>query len=802
MQIKEVDVEKTEIFSIGRQYSHNVLVIHFVNLPNLKNKYIYYKIDDIEEEIPLVSDLFIVSRPLTMHSGKVKAQIIVRDEANETIDLTKNFTMIIKASNYSGIGEDENYPDDLNVKNYFVKIDEKVNSFEELANLVQTKLDNGEFIGAQGPKGDPGDVTEEYRNLAMQIAQNASDAQTSAINAQTSASNAQRILDDTKEFANQTKSEMNQIKNDTELLKNEVNTSAVNAKASENKAKEYADKLQISTDDISQLKEDLDNLKKITSTNSIYEIAVGGFDSTTLKFNDDSNYIHSKHPFPISNNNFTIMENEETIKDLRFSVFYDKKLKIVDYAERSIPPEKVEAYPYINIVLQSTYQNKQIEVICDDTRGRIDKKIDSVNDRLKEDTDYSLVTGGFDKTTGEFNKDTNYLYSNDFIPIKNNVLSVTDLPLQTLTQIRFIVYYDSLKRYKTYSEFKIDQEKVNQYSYAKVVLYKDNIDEGLCISGDSDVEGDVQKRISDAVKDISVLNTASDICNYRYIMTSFGDSGKKGLFILGSNDLKHFNLLNGYNPFIPKENVGLRDPSIAFIDGWYYIVYTIAVGVYVTNQIGLVRTKNFVEWDELPNLTIVSDQYDFSKGYCWAPCFFRNEDEWYIISGCCTDSNTQEFLHRIMRFDVGTKTIGKAFTTNIPFIDGHIYKENGTYYCLTSQGKLYKSQSLLSTEYVLVPDKGLNFRSYEGQYAIRKDDGTYRVFGQKVLNESVGNTDSLIYYQDGGTSLESNFGERKLISYDSDTLKYVSKRWQNKNGIFWHPTIYDRYCFRDNNNNY
>lgn len=248
MQIKEVDLEKTEIFSIGRQYSNNVLVIHFANLPNLKNKYIYYKIDDVEEEIPLVSDLFIVSRPLTMHSGKVKAQIIVRDESNETIDLTKNFTMIIEASNYSGIGEDENYPDDPNIKNYFVKIDEKVNSFEELANLVQTKLDNGEFIGAKGPKGekgDPGDVTEEYRNLASQIAQNASDAQ--------------NILDDTKEFANLTKTELNQIKADTNTLKDEANTSAVNAKASEDKAKEYADNLQASTDDISQLKEDLAN---------------------------------------------------------------------------------------------------------------------------------------------------------------------------------------------------------------------------------------------------------------------------------------------------------------------------------------------------------------------------------------------------------------------------------------------------------------------------------------------------------------------------------------------------------------
>ena len=295
MQIKEVDVEKVELFSIGQQYSHNTLVIHFVNLPNLKNKYIYYKIDDIEEEIPLVSDLFIVSRPLTLHSGEVKAQIIVRDEANETIGLTKNFTMIITPSNYSGIGEDESYPDDPNIKNYFVKIDEKVNSFEELANLVQTKLDNGDFVGAQGPKGDkgdkgetgtqgpqgiqgpkgdtgevgpkgekgekgdPGDVTEEYRNLASQIAQNASDAKDSATNAQTSATNAQKALDDTKEFANQTKTELNQIKTDTSLLKDEANTSAVNAKASETKAKEYANDLQNSTETISQLKEDLGN---------------------------------------------------------------------------------------------------------------------------------------------------------------------------------------------------------------------------------------------------------------------------------------------------------------------------------------------------------------------------------------------------------------------------------------------------------------------------------------------------------------------------------------------------------------
>ena len=272
MQIKEINVSRSVCFNIGQQYSNEVLVIHFKGLPDLPNKYIYVKKDNYEKEVPLVGDLYVVSRPLTTYSGEVKAQIIARDPGSAPIALTPNFKMMITPSNYSGIGEDESYPDDPNIKNYFVKIDEKLNSFEELANLVQTKLDNGEFVGAQGPKGEkgdpgekgePGDVTEEYRNLASQIAQNASDAQTSATNAQTSATNAQKALDDTKDFVNQAETELNQIKTDTNALKDEANASAVNAKSSETKAKEYANNLQASTDDISQLKEDLGQIDKI-----------------------------------------------------------------------------------------------------------------------------------------------------------------------------------------------------------------------------------------------------------------------------------------------------------------------------------------------------------------------------------------------------------------------------------------------------------------------------------------------------------------------------------------------------------
>lgn len=304
MQIKEINVSRPVCFNIGQQYSNEVLVIHFKGLPDLPNKYIYVKKDNYEKEVPLVGDLYVVSRPLTTYSGEVKAQIIARDPGSAPIALTPNFKMMITPSNYSGIGEDENYPNDPNIKNYFVKIDGKIQSMDELIELVQSKLDNGEFVGAQGPKGekgepgekgDPGSVTKEFKDLASQIAQNASDAQTSATNAQTSASNAQKILDDTKTFANQTKSEMNQIKTDTELLKDEANASAVNAKASEDKAKEYADNLKASTDEISQLKEDLvantkEDAKTKRSLSALWDLNNG----ISYRFETDSEKAYKK----------------------------------------------------------------------------------------------------------------------------------------------------------------------------------------------------------------------------------------------------------------------------------------------------------------------------------------------------------------------------------------------------------------------------------------------------------------------------------------------------------------------------
>lgn len=95
MQIKEINVSRPVCFNIGQQYSNEVLVIRFKGLPDLPNKYIYVKKDNYEKEVPLVGDLYVVSRPLTTYSGEVKAQIIARDPGSAPIALTPNFKMMI-----------------------------------------------------------------------------------------------------------------------------------------------------------------------------------------------------------------------------------------------------------------------------------------------------------------------------------------------------------------------------------------------------------------------------------------------------------------------------------------------------------------------------------------------------------------------------------------------------------------------------------------------------------------------------------------------------------------------------------
>ena len=300
---------------------------------------------------------------------------------------------------------------------------------------------------------------------------------------------------------------------------------------------------------------------------------------------------------------------------------------------------------------------------------------------------------------------------------------------------------------------------------------------------------------------------SSAIQNYRYLAFSFIES-QKGMKILGSNDLSRFNLLtNALTEFVPAANAGVRDPAIIQIDGWYYIAYTPALGTVIENQIGLCKTRDFDTYEELPNPILVGqDGEDFTNGYCWAPDWFREGDNIYLVVGCATSAAQQDFYHYVFDFDVITNSVGQGYKLNIPFIDGHIYKQNGSYYLLRSGFQLWKSSSLKSKDWVNITSYGKPH--YEGQFVIRKDDGTLRIFAQAVPNASAGVDNQHLWYCDGGDALESDFGDMvensglKRVTFDKSTEDYAHELSQKTDREFWHWTIFDRNNYLDNNNHY
>ena len=109
---------------------------------------------------------------------------------------------------------------------------------------------------------------------------------------------------------------------------------------------------------------------------------------------------------------------------------------------------------------------------------------------------------------------------------------------------------------------------------------------------------------------------------------------------------------------------------------------------------------------------------------------------------------------------------------------------------------------MLSDSWERITNNSLTRAHYEGQFAIRLDNGNLRVFGQNVLNKADNVLNAHILYQDGVASFESEFSPRKEVSYDKDTMSYASKTWGTNVGYFWHITIFDKNCYLDNNNNY
>ena len=182
---------------------------------------------------------------------------------------------------------------------------------------------------------------------------------------------------------------------------------------------------------------------------------------------------------------------------------------------------------------------------------------------------------------------------------------------------------------------------------------------------------------------LTILNDLK--INYNYIMVTFDYDAMK-LNILGSKDGIAFNVLyeNCYTPKLG--NKTLRDPSIIYHNGYFYITYTV-IDWGEGNVIGMAKSKDLENWEELPQLLTNTT---FTK--VWAPAWFEDEGKLYIIVNGSTDGTN--FKSYIFEYLEDSHTLNNMNLISIKgrdnVIDTHIYKY-GQKYIITTKDETKKT---------------------------------------------------------------------------------------------------------------
>ena len=292
---------------------------------------------------------------------------------------------------------------------------------------------------------------------------------------------------------------------------------------------------------------------------------------------------------------------------------------------------------------------------------------------------------------------------------------------------------------------------------------------------------------------------------YRYLVPTFlgNNNATNSLILLGTNDLHTFDLLAKKGTYIIDSNISnaefMRDPAIIQIKDYYYITYSISMS---GNKIGMCRTKDFVTYETLTDLTITnSDNYTYVGA--WAPAWFRENDNVYIIVSGRKIANQGYFDTLLLEYNYTTHTlgVGTVLLDNLNgIIDGHLYKYNGNYYIVTNSCGRYKATTLTG-EYTKITGKG-GLPYTEGEFVIKLDNGKYRIFAQGVLGG--GKETQEMYYTDVDDIEDTlSIDNVTICNYTSSAETYaVNNLPAGTVAHYWHWTIFDFNNRNDNNNNF
>lgn len=231
-------------------------------------------------------------------------------------------------------------------------------------------------------------------------------------------------------------------------------------------------------------------------------------------------------------------------------------------------------------------------------------------------------------------------------------------------------------------------------------------------------------------------------------------TGKDSLRILYSNDGINWKKLNVSYP-----RVNLRDPSIAKINGYWYIVYTK----------GLVRTKDFRKWEHLK----WNHANEFVDKHEWAPEFVKDKfGKWHVVMAGMSKV-TRNFQLYISSFNPQTGEIANDWRqitlSNAPdnAIDANIQYANGKYILF------YKNEDLATNKIAMATSDNL-FGPYDSEQ--QNIDLGQNHIGAEGPEALIGRKDITLYfdtYQFRGDPSDNN-----NVYYDGlHFTKLINGKW-------------------------
>ena len=163
----------------------------------------------------------------------------------------------------------------------------------------------------------------------------------------------------------------------------------------------------------------------------IYNWEQGGFDPVYMTFDDNPNYAHST-PVNICGN-YLAFQNS-----VRWTIYYNNALEIVDYSDQKIDQEKVERYPYASIV---TTQRGIIYTSATPYDGILPRlnNLEDTGKITKTIDNFYYSRGGYDIVNHDFDNNPNYVHTN-LIDVTNNILQIYNGG-----NVRMVLYYDSFR---------------------------------------------------------------------------------------------------------------------------------------------------------------------------------------------------------------------------------------------------------------------------------------------------------------------------------------------------------------------